>query len=60
MASYESAARLYFLCRKKGITIRSTIDFLIAQTAIENNLVLMHNDEDFNTMAKVIKELKVY
>jgi predicted nucleic acid-binding protein len=60
MVSYESAARLYFLCRKKGITIRSTIDFLIAQTAIENNLVLMHNDEDFNTMAKVIKELKVY
>lgn len=32
--SYENAALLNFRCRRKGITIRSTIDLLIAETAI--------------------------
>jgi predicted nucleic acid-binding protein len=41
-------------CRKKGITIRSTIDCLIAQTALENDLILLHEDYDFDLMAKVI------
>ena len=58
--SHESAALLYFRCRKKGLTVRSTIDFLIVQTAIENNLMLFHNDADFTSMAKIIKELKIY
>ncbi|OHD65242.1 MAG: twitching motility protein PilT [Spirochaetes bacterium RBG_13_51_14] len=59
-ASHESAARLYFRCRKKGLTVRSTVDFIIIQTAIENNLMLLHNDSDFNAIAKIIKELKIY
>ncbi len=57
--SYASAARIYFLCRKKGITINSTVDCLIAQTAIENDLALLHNDADFDRMRKVV-ELKVF
>ncbi len=48
------------LCKQKGITIRSTIDLLIAETAIENNLYLLHNDNDFKYMSKIIKELKIY
>lgn len=44
--SYQQAAQIYLNCRKKGITIRSTIDCLIAQIAIENNLILLHNDND--------------
>ena len=52
--SYASAAKMYFRCRKKGITINSTIDCLIAQTAIENNLYLLHNDSDFDNIAKVV------
>jgi hypothetical protein len=59
-ASHESAERLYFRCRKKGLTVRSIVDFLVVQTAIENNLMLLHNDSDFNAMAKIIKELKIY
>jgi predicted nucleic acid-binding protein len=35
------------LCRNAGITIPSTIDLLIAQTAIEHSLFLLHNDKDF-------------
>ena len=58
--SYEQAALMNIRCRQKGITIRSTIDLLIAETAIENNLCLLHNDSDFINMAKVIKELTLY
>jgi hypothetical protein len=58
--SYEAAAKLYSICRKKGITIRSTIDLLIAETAIENNLYLLHDDQDFSFIAEVNKSLKEY
>lgn len=56
--SYEKAAHIYFNCRKKGITIRSTIDCLIAQCAIENNLTLLHNDKDFIQISKMMPKLK--
>ncbi|MCF8413248.1 MAG: PIN domain nuclease [Melioribacteraceae bacterium] len=52
MGSFEEAAKIYFQLIRKGITIRSTIDCLICQIAIENNLVLLHNDSDFNLIAK--------
>jgi predicted nucleic acid-binding protein len=58
--SFENAASIYVRCRKSGVTIRSTIDLLIAQTAIENDLSLLHNDNDYANMAKVILELKLY
>jgi predicted nucleic acid-binding protein len=58
--SYEESAFKYYTCRKAGITIRSSIDLMIAQIAIENNLFLLHNDNDFIHIAKVIKELKLY
>jgi len=58
--SYEQAALINVRCREKGITISSTIALLIAETAIENDLYLLHDDNDFMNMAKVIKELKLY
>lgn len=57
--SYQQAAKLYFNCRKKGLTIRSTIDCLIAQIAIENKLTLLHNDKDFEHIQKVQPALKL-
>ena len=51
--SYEAAAKLFFTCRKSGITIRSTVDLLIAVTAIENNYILLHSDRDFDNMLGV-------
>ena len=57
--TYEDAARIYFSCRKKGVTIRSTIDCLIAQIALEQDLALLHNDRDFDAMAPIIK-LRLY
>jgi predicted nucleic acid-binding protein len=53
-----SAARLYFDCRRQGITVRSSNDCLIAQTALEHRLILLHQDEDFRRIGKVLKELK--
>jgi hypothetical protein len=37
----------YRKLRKKGITIRKTIDVIISTFCIENDLVLLHNDKDF-------------
>ena len=59
VTSYRHAAELYLRCRKKGVTIRSTGDCLIAQIAIEHELLLVHNDRDFVGIAKVIPELKL-
>ena len=58
--SYECAAFMSYSCRRKGITIRSTIDLLIAQTAIENNLFVLHKDGDFENIAKVVPDLKIF
>ncbi len=52
--SYAAAAKIYFQCRKKGITLSSTIDCLILQTAIENDLYLLHRDRDFDNARKVV------
>lgn len=57
--SYIKAAELYRKCRKKGLTVRSTVDLLIAQTAIEHNAILLHNDRDFEAIATV-SPLKLY
>jgi predicted nucleic acid-binding protein len=57
--SFAEAARIFFLCRKKGLTIRSTIDCLIAQIAMEHDLLLLHSDQDFHLMTNVIP-LKIY
>lgn len=57
--SFSEAAKIRIKCKKIGITINSTIDFLIVQTAIDNNLFLLHNDKDFDKISKII-ELKIY
>jgi predicted nucleic acid-binding protein len=58
--SFENAALIYMNCRKKGVTVRSTIDLLIAEIAIENDLYLFHNDNDYTNIAKIYKNLKIY
>lgn len=59
MSSYVAAAQIFRRCRKKGITIRRGMDCIIAQTAIENDLVLLHDDADFDRLSSVIP-LKIY
>lgn len=42
------AAQNFRLLRKKGITVRKTIDVIIATFCIENGFALIHNDRDFD------------
>jgi len=44
------SARNYRLLRKKGVTVRKTIDVVIATFCIENDLGLLHSDRDFIPM----------
>jgi predicted nucleic acid-binding protein len=43
------------LLRKKGITVRKTIDVLIATFCIEKKLALLHSDKDFETFHEHLK-----
>jgi predicted nucleic acid-binding protein len=52
-ATHREAARIYFECRRKGITLRSTIDCFIAQLALEQEATLLHDDGDFDEICKV-------
>ena len=58
--SHVAAARLYQDCRRAGKTPRSSNDCLIAQIAIEHDLALLHNDRDFNAIASVVRQLRLY
>ncbi|MFB2978940.1 PIN domain nuclease [Microseira sp. BLCC-F43] len=51
--SWQAAARIYYDLRRQGLSVRSPIDCCIAQAALENNLLLIHNDRDFETIAQV-------
>jgi predicted nucleic acid-binding protein len=51
--SWQAAARIYYDLRRQGLTVRSPIDCCIAQIALENDLLLIHNDRDFETIAQV-------
>ncbi len=43
------------LLRKKGVTVRKTIDVLIATYCINKNLPLLHSDKDFDSFQKYLK-----
>jgi predicted nucleic acid-binding protein len=46
-----AAARNFRSLRRRGVTIRKTMDMLIGTWCIENQLPLLHNDNDFQPMA---------
>lgn len=57
MAGYDLAiksASNYRLLRRRGITVRKTIDVLIATFCIEHHHVLLHADRDFDRMAEAL------
>ena len=57
--SYLRAAGIYRDCRKRGKTVRKTVDCIIAAVCIEKNLTLFHNDTDFDLIETCTK-LKCY
>lgn len=51
---YILAAEIYRKCRKAGITVRSTIDCLIAAMANNRGLYLFHQDKDYFQISSVV------
>lgn len=52
LADFESAAELYRTCRGRGATVRKLIDCLIASVAIREHATVLHNDRDFDVLAR--------
>ncbi len=49
-----AAARNFRTLRRRGITVRETIDLLIGTWCIEHRRPLLHNDSDFRPMARYL------
>ena len=52
LAVFLEAAGIYRLGRRKGYTIRSSTDCLIAAIAIENRVPVWHKDRDFTLIGR--------
>jgi predicted nucleic acid-binding protein len=50
---YSEAIDLYRNARRSGLTIRSSVDCLIAACAIRHDLELMHRDRDYTALAEI-------
>lgn len=49
----EEAVGLYRTARRRGLTIRSSVDCLIAACALRHGLTLLHRDRDYPLLGKV-------
>lgn len=50
-ATFLRSSQMYRALRKKGLTIRTPLDCMIASVAIEHRVPLLHNDRDFDKIA---------
>lgn len=60
LETYELAAQLYRRARRAGFTVRKTSDCLIAAIALEHGALLVHNDRDFQALARIEPRLQLY
>lgn len=52
-AVFEEATRLYRAARRSGLTVRSSVDCLIAACALGHELEVVHRDRDYPALARV-------
>ncbi len=50
---FLNAVDLYRAARRQGITVRSSVDCLIAACAVRHDLEVLHRDRDFRGLSKV-------
>jgi predicted nucleic acid-binding protein len=50
---FAAAVDLYRTARRRGLTIRSSVDCLIAACALRHDLEVLHRDRDYPALAKV-------
>lgn len=51
--AWARAAQIAFDLRRRGLTLTNVFDCLIAETALTHDLGLIHDDKDFEAIAKV-------
>jgi predicted nucleic acid-binding protein len=56
---FTLAAELYRIARQSGVTIRKTLDCLIAAPCVRTNASLLHADRDFDRLASCTA-LRIY
>jgi predicted nucleic acid-binding protein len=49
------SAENYRFLRKKGVTVRKTIDVIIGTFCIHHNISLLHDDQDFDPLTKHLR-----
>lgn len=52
-STYKDAARLHRTARSRGLTIRGTVDCVVAALAIEHGLAILHLDRDYAALRKI-------
>jgi predicted nucleic acid-binding protein len=52
-ALFEEAVALFRAARRMGITVRSSVDCLIAAAALRHDFEVLHRDRDFASLAKI-------
>jgi predicted nucleic acid-binding protein len=52
LVDFEAAAELYRLCRARGASVGRLVDCLIAAVAIRDGATLLHNDRDYEVLAR--------
>ncbi|HSS52442.1 MAG TPA: PIN domain-containing protein [Thermoanaerobaculia bacterium] len=59
---FEEATQLYRAARRSGVTVRSSVDCLIAACAIRHGVTVLHLDRDFTQLARVssLKERRIF
>jgi predicted nucleic acid-binding protein len=49
------SAENYRILRKRGVTVRKTIDVIISTFCIHHGISLVHDDQDFDPLVKYLK-----
>ncbi|MHB2021949.1 MAG: type II toxin-antitoxin system VapC family toxin [Mycobacteriales bacterium] len=52
LASYEAAAAMYRTCRAAGEPVRTLSDCLIGAVALRAGVPVLHDDQDFDVLAR--------
>jgi predicted nucleic acid-binding protein len=52
LEDYEHAAAIYRACRRAGQVVRRQLDCLIAAVAIREDAAVLHQDRDFDVIAR--------
>lgn len=53
LSVFEEAVDLYRSARRAALTIRSSVDCLIAACALRHDLTVLHHDRDFDLLAGI-------